>query len=111
VISNYVPDRWLLLYIKSESDSVTKILSGWTGGYLGADEWRLSSGVIKIIDAGDHYEMHNESGSVYTCVKHREGTTGYTAGILNRWLSMSDDSGTTISTITVDDYQIKNPKE
>jgi hypothetical protein len=98
-----MPDRWTLIQIESESGKVIKILSGWTGGYLGADEWRLSSGVKKIIDMDDHYEIHNESGSVYTCVKHREGTTGYTASILNKWISKSIDSDIKINIITAVD--------
>lgn len=82
-MSQYTPDRWAIVELKlNDSEEVTrKILSSWYGGYLGSDSWRLSSGITEIVDADTHYEIHNESGSVYLCNKEQQGMSGYTAGI------------------------------
>ena len=82
-MSKYTPDRWAIVELKfNDSDEVTqKVMASWYGGYLGSDSWRLSSGITKIVDTDTHYEIHNESGSIYTCGKHCQGMSGYTAGM------------------------------
>ena len=94
-MNQYRPDRWVIVELKlNDSEEVTrKILSGWYGGYLGSDSWRLSSGITEVVDADTHYEIHNESGSVYTCGKHCQGMSGYTAGIFERFVKDLEGKG------------------
>lgn len=80
-MSNYTPDKWVVIRLTSKNDQVDKILSGWYGGYLGGDSWRLSSGITKIEDCGDTWKVHNESGSVYTLIKAAHGTSGLTGSV------------------------------
>jgi hypothetical protein len=82
-MSEYRPDRWAIVELKFNDDeqAVRKVMGSWYGGYAGSDSWRLSSGITKIVDADTHYEIHNESGSVYLCGKECQGMSGYTAGV------------------------------
>ena len=104
--NKYTPDTWMLIQLESpESGKITKILSGWYGGYLNGDSWRLSSGVTKIEDQDNHYLIHNESGSIYTCYKSNEGLSGLTGNILHNWQEQAKDrDGVTINEISIDQY-------
>ena len=95
-MSEYTPDRWVVLNI---NNTIHKILSGWYGGYLDGDSWRLSSGITKIIKHLDHLEIHNESGSIYYCYLSNYGTTSYTDSILNDWKSQADSRNILIEMI------------
>ena len=94
-MSQYKPDRWVIVELKyNDSEEVTrKILSSWYGGYAGSDSWRLSSGITEIVDADTHYEIHNESGSVYLCNKQSQGMSGYTAGIFESFVKDLEGTG------------------
>lgn len=71
----YTPDNWVVLKLKPyESDlGFYKILSGWSGGYLDGDSWRLNSGITQAKQDGDFYEFHGSSGSCYRCHKDSYG--------------------------------------
>jgi len=103
--NKYTPDRWILVRIESPEIKITKILSGWYGGYLNGDSWRLSSGVTKIEEHEKYYLIHNESGSIYTCYKNNEGVSGYTGNILHNWKEQAKDrDGVTLNEISIDEY-------
>ena len=80
-MSNYTPDLWVIVEMVTEKNTIYKVLGSWYGGYLGSDSWRLSSGVTKVIEHDNHYEVHNHSGSIYTCYKGAEGISTYTTSI------------------------------
>jgi hypothetical protein len=81
-VSEYTPDKWVVIEIAMEGTTVQRILSSWYGGWTGSDSWRLSSGITAVEELEDSYIIKNESGSVYTCYKRRYGMSSYTAGIL-----------------------------
>jgi hypothetical protein len=95
-MSDYTPDLWTIVELKfNDSEEVTrKILASWYGGYLGGDSWRLSSGITKIIDKDAHYEIHNESGSIYYCGKNNKGMSNYTTGIFEHLGRSLEEKGT-----------------
>jgi hypothetical protein len=110
--NKYTPDRWMLISMKRPEGAITKILSGWYGGYLNGDSWRLSSGVTKIEDKDDHYLIHNHSGSVYTCYKQVEGFSSLTSSIYHSLLSQAmarESEGITIELQFIDDYLKDHP--
>jgi hypothetical protein len=78
-MSNYTPDLWEVVRVKVNDDQIDKVIGSWYGGYGGSDRWRFSSGITKIVENDTHYEVHNESGSVYICYKNRKGMSGFTA--------------------------------
>lgn len=84
----YTPERWVIIEINSkEHGTIKKILGSWYGGYAGSDSWRMSSGITKVVEKFDedipYYEVHNESGSVYTCYRDIVGMSMYTTTIFN----------------------------
>jgi len=86
----YVPDNWVLVTIKTEDTSVTKVFAGWFGGFAAGDSWKLSSGVVDVVDHTDHLEYKNHSGSVYLCRKNCYGMSAYMRSILNYLQNTSD---------------------
>ena len=81
-MSEYTPDKWVVIEITMEGTTVQRILSSWYGGWAGSDSWRLSSGITGVEELVDSYIIKNESGSVYTCYKGRYGMSAYTMGVL-----------------------------
>ena len=93
-MSDYTPDRWVIVRITSHKHpTIDKIVGSWYGGYAGSDEWRMSSGICKVISQDDHYEVHNYSGSVYMLFKGAEGTSAYTGSVLNNMATQIEESG------------------
>ena len=78
-MSEYTPDRWVVLKINSPSRSspLYKVFAGWSGGYLDGASWKLNSGITKVTEDGDHLLFHGHSGSVYKCHKKGYGMTSY----------------------------------
>lgn len=94
VLNNtYIPARWVIIELTQVSEGIVirKVLGGWTGGYLDSDSWRMSSGITKVIEHNDYYEVHNESGSVYKCFKNAVGVTGLSGSILNNLSNQADE--------------------
>ena len=83
--TTYTPDRWVVVEVKTPTERYNKVLASWSGGYLGTNEWRLSSGNETPIEHSDHWEFPQGSGSTYICYKTRYGMTGYTASIYSDW--------------------------
>lgn len=82
-MSEYNPDRWVMLKFTSEKDTnVYKVLAGWGGSYMYGASWKLNSGVTEVEEDGDYYLFHGYSGSVYRCHKRSYGLTSLTAGVL-----------------------------
>ena len=81
-MSEYTPDKWVVIEIAMDNTKVQRILSSWYGGWAGSDSWRLSSGITEVEELEDSYIIKNESGSVYTCYKGRYGMSAYAMGIL-----------------------------
>ena len=85
-MSEYNPDVWVIVELAgtkvTEYDGrYHRVLAGWYGGYGGGDSWKMNSGIRRIVDKGNHYEVHGDSGSVYNCYKEIERFSGYTASI------------------------------
>ena len=80
------PDSWVILEVNHEGKQFQKILSGWSGGYLDGNAWRLSSPIKEIqIDIEDDYiTVYTETGSTYNLLKKYQGLRMSNAGIYNR---------------------------
>ena len=87
-MSDYVPDKWVIVETVTSEGTTRKVLASWYGSYLGADEWRLSSGITYTEDVEGAYIFHNESGSTYECILGRQGMSTYTTGKYNSWLKV-----------------------
>jgi hypothetical protein len=93
-MSDYTPDRWMIARITSKNHpAIDKIIGSWYGGYAGSDNWRFSSGITKVVEHDDHYEVHNHSGSIYTLHKGAEGASSHTAATFNNMATQLEESG------------------
>ena len=81
-MSEYTPDKWVMLKLSYDGEVIYKILATWYGGFANGDSWKLNSGITKIEEDGQTYLFHGSSGSVYRCHKNSYGMNGYTAGVL-----------------------------
>ena len=93
-MSEYFPDRWVVIEVSSEGETLRRVLGSWWGGFGGGDSWRASSGIIETTEFDDRWEFLNHSGSVYVCAKGAEGMSGYTSGVYAGWLKNLGDEGT-----------------
>ena len=100
-MSEYTPDRWVIAEVNSEHGKFRKVLGSWYGGYGGTDHWRFSSGITEIVEHENHYEVHNESGSIYLCRKGAEGMSGYTTGVLMNMQKKAKDAGASIEIVDI----------
>ena len=84
--SGIAPDSWVILEVNHEGEQFQKILSGWSGGYLDGNSWRLSSPIREInIDVEkDYFSVDTTSGSQYTLYKSNQGLRISNAGIWNQ---------------------------
>ena len=100
MMTEYTPDKWVVIEIATPEHTIQKVLASWYGGYAGSDEWRLSSGITETIENEDHYLFHNESGSIYKCFKESQGMSAYMAGMLEDWTKDLPEG----TTINIDEY-------
>jgi hypothetical protein len=76
-MNTYTPDRWVIIKITSpEYETIYKVLAGWYGGFAGSDSWKINSGITKIVESADNYEVYGYSSSVYTLYKGADGFSG-----------------------------------
>ena len=91
---DYAPDVWVIVEIsgnKVKNSPYHRVLAGWYGGFAGSDSWQMNSGITQIIDKGDYYEIHGDSGSVYNCGKVVERFSGYTQSVYAGFVEQNND--------------------
>ena len=80
------PNSWVVVEITHKDQKYKKIVSGWSGGYLDGDSWRLSSD-IKNVDK-THSEFYavveTFSGSVYNLYYQANELRMSNSGIYNQ---------------------------
>jgi hypothetical protein len=74
-MSTYTPDKWVIMKTDVGGTLHYRVLASWYGGYLGSDSWKMSSGIVSIIETEEEYGFSNESGSLYRCFKNSLGTS------------------------------------
>lgn len=82
--SYYTPNHWMLIKITGK-DPHYKVFGSWSGGYLDGDEWRMNSGITKMIKEDDHYLFIGSSGSTYACHKDTYGANSYGYGVAKQY--------------------------
>lgn len=105
-MSEYNPDKWVIVKFKRDQETWHKVLGSWYGGYLDGDSWRLSSGLERIEEDGEFYLMHNFSGSVYRCHKKMEGMHMTSAGIFETIKEEGTKNGVEIDIIEVGQFNV-----
>jgi hypothetical protein len=95
-MSDYSPDRWLVVKIVTPKVRLYKVFATWSGGYGGGDSWKMNSGITRAQLINDHWEFDGYSGSVYSCHKDAYGTNGYGGSVLQRFIDKMPTQGATI---------------
>lgn len=90
-MSEYTPERWVVLEINSGNSITYKVFSGTYGGYGGSDTWKLNSGNVDEVEFEDRWEFTGYSGSTYTCYKQCYGMSNYMFSIFRSWLGQLVD--------------------
>jgi hypothetical protein len=85
-MSDYQPDRWLVVKIVTPKEQLYKVFATWSGGYGGSDSWQMNSGITRATMVGDSWEFEGYSGSVYSCHKDAYGTNGYGGNVLQGFI-------------------------
>jgi len=102
-MKEYIPDKWEIVRLKLDELNSDKVIGSWYGGFLGENEWRLSSGVTKVVEHDTYYEIHNESGSVYMCHKKAQGMSSYTQQVYQDFKKKLEEQGGTVEVIDISD--------
>jgi hypothetical protein len=98
-MSDYTPDRWMVLRIHTPKEILYKVFATWSGGYAGGDEWKLNSGITRATFRDPYWEFDGSSGSVYRCHTGGYGTNGYGQVVLNNLLSQAKQQGIQIEVL------------
>jgi hypothetical protein len=101
-MSEYTPDRWLVLRIKTDKEVLYKVFATWSGGYTGSDSWKLNSGIVRATLVGDCWEFDGSSGSVYSCHRDGYGTSGYGGAVLSNMIDQAQAQGIEIEVLDGD---------
>lgn len=109
-MTDYYPDNWVVIKFTQQVKSGNtgygrtvkefyKVLGGWSGGYLGSDNWRLNSGIVDVEETTDSFIFIGGSGSRYICDKTQERLRMNTADI---WKQMQEASADTLGRIKLE---------
>lgn len=66
-MTQYNPENWVVLELKTKDETIYKVMGGWTGSYANADRWKVNSGIKSANINGDYIEFTGYSGSIYSC--------------------------------------------
>jgi hypothetical protein len=95
-MSNYTPDRWVVIKISHGENIVYKVFACWYGGYAGGDSWKMNSGITSVVEENNYYVFSGASGSTYTCHKEHYGVNLYGQGVLSSLIAQAGELGATI---------------
>lgn len=101
-MSDYTPDRWVIIKIVTPTERLYKVFATWYGGYGGSDSWKLNSGITRASLVGDSWEFDGSSGSVYSCHKDAYGTNGYGGSVLQGFIDRGPAENITIEIMPKD---------
>lgn len=95
-MSQYAPDKWLVIKLNYETGSHYRVFGSWYGGWAGSDSWRMNSGITSVTQDDQAYYFKGTSGSVYTCHKNCYGASGYGTRVLEDMIDQQHKLGTDI---------------
>jgi hypothetical protein len=95
-MSEYHPDRWVVVKITSPDAKLYKVFACWSGGYAGSDSWQMNSGITRAQLINDRWEFIGYSGSVYSCHEQAYGTNAYGNNVLQNFIDKMPSQGATI---------------
>lgn len=109
-MTEYFPDKWTIVEIKTPKETLYKVLASWYGGWAGSNSWKMSSGINKITEKDDTYEFDNYSGSMYSCHKETYGSSMYTMSVYNDYEKQITEANNGVSIRMLDEAEAKGLK-
>lgn len=109
-MSEYNPDKYVLLRVTTPDETYYRVFGTWYGGYTTGDSWRMNSGIERVEIDGDKVSFIGASGSVYNVHKEAEGLSMYTHGVLMDLINQAKGMGITVEILSLEEYleEIKN---
>lgn len=104
-MSDYIPDRWMIIGIHSPEEIIYKVFACWYGGFAGSDSWKLNSGITAAAFKDPYWEFEGASGSVYSCHKTAYGISGYGRIALNNLLGQAAEQGIKIDVLDQETFE------
>ena len=101
-MSDYSPDRWVIVKITTPKEHLYKVFACWSGGYTGSDSWKMNSGITRATLVNNRWEFDGYSGSVYSCHKDAYGTNGYGGNVLQNFIDQMPGQGATMEILPGD---------
>lgn len=95
-MSDYTPDRWVVVKITTAKERLYKVFASWSGGYAGSDSWKMNSGITQAHLVNDRWEFTGYSGSVYSCHCEGYGTNSYGGMVLQNFINQMPSQGATM---------------
>ena len=95
-MSDYTPDRWVIVKIVTPKERLYKVFATWSGGYTGSDSWQMNSGITQAELVDNRWDFTGYSGSVYSCYKDGYGTNGYGGNVLQNFIDQMPSQGATM---------------
>ena len=95
-MSDYSPDRWVVVKIVTPKERLYKVFASWSSGYGGSDSWKINSGITHATLVDDRWEFSGYSGSVYSCHREAYGTNGYGGTVLQGFINQIESKGATM---------------
>lgn len=96
------PDKWIVVAIGNDPNPLYKVFGSWYGGYLGADSWRMNSGIARVEEDETHINFYGYSGSHYQCVKGTYGTNMFSQGVLNNIMELAIKNNSSVTVMPED---------
>ena len=90
-MSDYTPDRWVIVKITTPKERLYKVFASWSGSYTGSDSWKMNSGITQARLVDDRWEFSGYSGSVYSCHKESYGVGGYNGNVLQNFINKATE--------------------
>jgi hypothetical protein len=82
-MTDYYPNKFLLVEIELPDEKVMKVFGSWSGGYLDGDSWRMNSGIENVRVEDGMYHFNGYTGSTYVCAPDSYGAHVYGQSIIN----------------------------
>jgi hypothetical protein len=101
-MSEYSPDRWVIVKIVTPKERLYKVFASWYGGYNGSESWKMNSGITRATLVNNCWEFDGYSGSVYTCHKDAYGTNGYGGNVLQGFIDKMPSQDATMEVMPKD---------
>jgi hypothetical protein len=95
-MSDYRPDRWVIVKIITDKECLYKVFASWS------ERWKINSGIVHATRVADRWEFAGYSGSVYSCLEGTYGTSAYGGTVLQGFVKEIETVGARIEIMPAD---------